>query len=245
MSSLFIILMGVQGSGKGVQASFIRQRYGGIPHVSTGDLFRAMRTRQDDFAKHIQQIMAEGKLISDEITCQVVEERLALPDAQNGVIFDGFPRTIPQAEWLQQHLASKGQKIGAVLVMQLDLYEAFRRAFGRVTTAGGESFNIYSNSAGIDWKWVDHPDAKTNPNEAHPARLEAHLKSTGERLIRRLDDANAHAIIKRFDAYLAETKPLIPFYAAQGVVHEIDAAQPIEAVSAAIQTVLDQVQRSA
>ena len=100
---LYLILLGVQGAGKGVQAAWIQERYG-IPHVSTGDLFRAMRTREDELAQRIQAIMASGQLISDEITNEVARDRLEQPDAANGAILDGFPRNEVQAEWLTQHL---------------------------------------------------------------------------------------------------------------------------------------------
>jgi adenylate kinase len=232
---LYIILMGAQGTGKGVQAGFIRENYDGIPHISTGDLFRAMKTRTDALAQEIQQLMAEGKLISDDITNRVVEDRLAQPDAANGVIFDGYPRTTVQAEWLKQYLERKNEHLGAVIVLELDLYQAFRRAFGRVTSASGESYNIYSNNDAIDWRWVDHDGA------AHPARLEATLKTTDEKLIRRMDDANAHAIIKRIDLYLKETKPLLDYYVQSGLLHKVNADQSIEAVSADIKRILDSV----
>ncbi len=230
---LYLILMGPQGAGKGVQAGFIRQNYGNIPHVSTGDLFRAMRTRTDAFAQQIQEIMNSGKLISDEITCKVVEERLQQDDAKKGVIFDGFPRTPPQADWLEKHLASKGEKVAAVLVLELDLYEGFRRAFGRVTSASGESYNIYSNNEAIEWKWVDAPE------KAFPPRLEATLKATGEELIRRPDDASADAIIKRLDSFVRDTHALIPYYESRGLTRRVDAAQSIETVSQQIKQILD------
>lgn len=232
---LYILLIGPQGAGKGVQAGYIRQQYGDLPHISTGDLFRAMRTRQDDFAKQIQQTMAEGKLISDETTCKVVEERLALPDAQGGVIFDGFPRTIPQVEWLDKYLGEKGEKLAAVILLDLELYEAFRRTFGRVTTNDGKSFNIYSNADGIDWKWTEHPE------KAHPPALEATLKAGGDKLVRRADDASADAIIKRLDIYLRDTKVLIPYYEGKGLLHKVDASRSIEDVSKDIKSIIDRV----
>ena len=235
---LYILLMGPQGAGKGVQAGFIQKRHGAIPHVSTGDLFRAMRTRQDDFAKQIQQTMAEGKLVSDETTCKMVEERLALPDAQNGVIFDGFPRTIPQVNWLNSYLAGKGEKLAAVLLLELDLYEAFRRTFGRVTSAAGAGYNFYSNADGVDWAWVEHPE------KAFPPRLEATLKATGEKLIRRHDDASGDAIIKRLDIYIRDTKVLIPYYEGKGLIHRVDAARSIEAVSQDIQQIIEKAKES-
>jgi adenylate kinase len=229
---LYIILMGVQGAGKGEQARFIQKTYG-IPHVSTGDLFRAMKDRTDRLAQQIQQIMAEGKLISDDITNEVVRDRLQQPDAQNGVIFDGYPRTPDQAAWLDNYLASKGQKIAAVLLMQIDLYEAFRRAFGRVTSAtDGTSYNIYSNADEITWEWVEDSTGQ------HPPRLEAKDK-TGELLKRRPDDASAHAIIKRIDTFLATTQPLINYFEQKGLVARVDATRSIEAVSRDIQQIIE------
>jgi adenylate kinase len=230
--ALNVILIGAQGSGKGVQASYIQSTYG-IPHVSTGDLFRAMRTRTDALAQQIQQIMAEGKLISDDITNQVVADRLSQPDAANGVILDGYPRTAVQAEWLENYLSGKGQAVNAVLLMKIDLFESFKRAFGRVTSASGDSYNVYSNGDGVDWQWVEHPDKQ------YPPRLEATHQTSGEKLIRRPDDASAHAIIKRIDTFVATTAPLIEYYQRKGLVHEVDASQPIDAVSAQIKAILD------
>jgi adenylate kinase len=234
---LNIILMGVQGAGKGVQASFIRDYYR-IPHVSTGDLFRAMKTRTDALARQIQQIMAEGKLISDEITNEVVRERLSQDDARSGVILDGYPRTPAQADWLESFLRERGDGVTAVIVLELDLYEAFRRAFGRVTSVSGESYNVYSNNEGIDWKFVDHPS-----NE-YPPRLEATHKSSGEKLIRRPDDASAHAIIKRIDTYLATTRPLIEYYERKGLLRRVDASRSIEDVSRQIEQVIARTKQS-
>jgi adenylate kinase len=232
---LYLILMGPQGAGKGVQAGFIRQNYGNIPHISTGDLFRAMKTRTDAFAQQIQATMAAGQLISDETTCKMVEERLQLPDAANGVLFDGFPRTLPQAEWLEMYLKRKGEKIRAVLLLELDLYEAFRRTFGRVTAANGDSYNVYSNAEGIEWKWVDHPE------KAFPPRLEASLKSSGEKLIRRPDDASADAVIKRLDDYLRTRQTLVPYYEPRDILYRVDAVQSIPAVSDQIKRILEAV----
>ncbi len=230
--SLFVLLMGVQGAGKGEQARFITAKYG-IPQLSTGDLFRAMKTRQDEFARKIQQLMAEGKLIDDATTCEVVRERLALADAQNGVIFDGFPRTPAQAEWLDNYLSEHGAGLKAVILLKLDLYTAFKRAFGRVTAKDGKTYNLYSNNEGVEF--VFEPHAEGN----YPPRLKAELTATGEELIRRPDDAHAHAIIKRIDTYVAETEPLIEYYEREGLLKVIDALQPIASVSREIEQILD------
>lgn len=230
---LYVILMGVQGAGKGVQANFIRQHYG-IPHVSTGDLFRAMRTRQDELALRIQQIMKEGRLVSDDVTNEVVRDRLEQPDAANGVILDGFPRNEAQAEWLEDYLASRGEKVNTVLQLKLDLYIAFKRAFGRIKHPDkNDVYNIFFDNENIRWEFEDHPE------NAYPPRLIAKEKGTGKVLERRADDANAAAIIKRIDTYLETTAPLIQYYSDKGLLREIDAQQPIEDVSKVVQAVID------
>ncbi len=230
---LYIILMGVQGSGKGTQAGYITQNYGGIPQISTGDLFRALKTRTDDFAKQIQETMAAGHLISDDTTNKMVEERLQQPDAANGAIFDGFPRTPYQAQWLENYLAKKGEKIAVVILLELDFYEAFRRTFGRISKANGEGYNIYTGADKLDIKWVEHPE------KAFPPRLEASVKGSGEKLVRRPDDAHADAIIKRIDIFRSTTPPIIEYFSGKGLVHIIKADQSIEAVTADIKRILD------
>jgi adenylate kinase len=233
---LYVILMGVQGAGKGEQARFIRETYQ-IPHVSTGDLFRAMKTREDELARRIQQIMAEGKLIDDDTTNEVLKDRLSQPDAANGIIFDGYPRTPAQAEWLERYLAGKGEQIAAVILLELDLYTAFKRAFGRVSSAKtGKSYNIYYNNEGIHWEFEDYPQGAL-----FPPRLKATTVEDGEELVRRPDDAHAHAIIKRIDIFLETTQPLLDYYRAKGLLHTINADQPIPVVSTEIKHLLDSV----
>jgi adenylate kinase len=233
---LYVILMGVQGAGKGEQAKFIRDTYK-IPHVSTGDLFRAMKTREDDLAKRIQKTMADGNLVSDETTNEVVAERLSQPDAANGVIFDGYPRTPAQADWLEKYLESKGERVNIVMLLTLDLYTAFKRAFGRVShPQNGKSYNIYYNSDEIDWEFVEHPD------KAFPPQLKSTEKGSGTALVRRADDGNADAVIKRIDTYIKTTQPLIAYYQGKGLLTEIHADQPISVVGYAIKVAIEAAQ---
>lgn len=235
---LYLIMMGPQGAGKGMQAQFIQREYGGVPHVSTGDLFRAMQHRDDDLARHVRQILNEGRLVDDETTCEIVRDRLEKPDAADGVVFDGFPRNRDQAAWLENYLASQGETLTAVLLLELDFFVAFKRAFGRVLSPEtGESYNIYFHDDAIDWHFADHPE------ETYPPRLVATHKHTGEALKRRADDANAHAIIKRIETYVETTQPLINYYDGKGLLRRVDADQSIEAVSAAIKQVVDAAQR--
>lgn len=232
--ALTIILMGVQGAGKGEQAKFISQSYG-IPHVSTGDLFRAMKTRTDELAQRIQRILAEGKLVDDDTTNEVVRERLNQPDAAKGVILDGYPRTPAQAEWLENYLNGRGEKITSVLLLDLDLYTAFKRAFGRVSDPEtGKSYNIYYNSDGIDWAFVEHPTDKQ-----FPPRLRAVPSGTDRELTRRNDDGNAHAVLKRIDLYVEQTQPLIDYFEGRGLLRKINADQSIAAVGEALRAEID------
>lgn len=233
---LYIMLMGVQGAGKGEQSKFITETYG-IPQISTGDLFRAMKTREDPLAKRIQQIMAEGKLIDDNTTNEVVQERLSQTDAANGAIFDGYPRTPAQADWLESYFASKSEHLSLVILLKLDLYTAFKRSFGRVKSKEtGKTYNIYYNAEGITWEFVEHSE-----KALFPPRLRAVAVKTGEELERRPDDANAHAIIKRIDTFMETTQPLIDYYGSKELLHTIDADQSIQAVSEAIKRLIASV----
>jgi adenylate kinase len=229
--ALYLLIMGPQGAGKGTQAAFLSHKYG-IPHISTGDLFRAMRTREDDFARRVQAIMNSGALIDDQTTNEVVRDRLSQPDAQNGAIFDGYPRTIDQAEWLNTFLEGKGQKLNAALLLEIDFYTAFKRAFGRVSGPDGNAYNIYSNNDGIDWRFEDHPAGE------YPPRLVASMN--GQLLKRRPDD-EAASVIKRLDTYEATTRPLVDYYAARGILHRVDANQPIDTVSEELKAAVDRL----
>jgi adenylate kinase len=230
---LFVLLMGPQGAGKGEQAKFIRQQYG-IPHVSTGDMFRAMKAREDDLARQVQAVMAAGQLISDDLTNQVVAERLAQPDCASGVILDGYPRTPNQAKFLDAYLEERHQALRAVILLEIDPFTAFKRAFGRVTASNGDSYNIYYRNEGLT---IRH---EKSPNEEYPPKIVATLPS-GEVLKRRPDDADAHAVIVRIETYLRDTQPLIDYYAKRnGLLHRVDATQSIDMVSQAIKKLLDE-----
>ncbi len=232
--SLYVILMGVQGAGKGLQAKLIEERFG-IPQVSTGDLFRAMRTRSDELARKVQDIMASGQLVDDDTTNAIVADRLSQMDARNGVILDGYPRNSIQAAFLEAHLREKGARVNAALLLELDLYVAFKRAFGRVTAEDGSSYNYYYNAEGVDFCWTPQVD------DAFPPRLDAAFADSGEALKRRPDDASADAIIKRIDTFLDTTQPLISYFEAKGILRTIDADQSINAVWSDIKRALSTV----
>jgi adenylate kinase len=227
-----LILMGVQGSGKGTQAAVIGEKYN-LLHVSTGDLFRALKNRDDDFARKIQGVLASGQLVSDQETNEVLQDHLEKTDLKNGILLDGYPRNPAQAEWLENYLASKGQSLTAVILLELDAYTAFKRAFGRVS-GKQSSYNIYSNADDIEFEFIKHED------QSFPPRLNAKLKSSGEVLTRRPDDASADAVIKRIDIFLNETAPLVDYYEKKGLLSRINAEQSIEAVTEEITKVIEQ-----
>ena len=229
--ALFLMLMGPQGAGKGVQAQLLSAGLK-IPHVSTGDLFRAMRQREDELAREGQAVMATGRLIDDALTNEVLRDRLEQPDAKAGAVLDGYPRNLVQAEFLSSIWRAAAIVCGWPCCSRLDLYEAFRRTYGRITATDSRSYNIYGGDAGVEWEFVEHPE------RAYPPQLRARLLETGEALLRRPDDAHAHAIIQRIEAFLALKQELVGYYEARGILFRIDAAQEIEAVAAQIADVI-------
>jgi len=217
---VYIIMIGVQGAGKGTQAAILAEKYG-IPHVSTGDLFRAMKTQDTPLAREVQALMNEGKLISDDITNRMVEDRLSAEDAQQGAIMDGYPRNPDQAAAFETLLASKGEKLTAVVVMNLNRDIAVMRSEGRrYSTDKSRVYNIYFKQPlnKKDGVWLDD--------------------ETGEALIQR-DDDQRDAIEKRISLYFEQTMPLIEYFQAKGLVVEIEANHPIENVTEAVMAAVD------
>ncbi len=212
--AIYIVLVGVQGSGKGTQAKILSEQLE-IPHVSTGDLFREMKSLDTPLAREIQSLMKDGKLISDEITIQVVRERLSKGDAIPGAILDGFPRTQPQAEALDALLADFGSKLNAVLHFKLDKALAIERIVNR---------RVCSLDKNHDY------NLKTKPPQV-PGRCDF----DDSPLIQRPDDTPEAAEV-RINTYLAETAPLLDYYRQRGILCEVDANQPVAAVTAELTT---------
>jgi adenylate kinase len=205
---LYIVMVGVQGAGKGTQAQRLSEKYG-IPHISTGDLFRAMKTQDTPLAREVQAEMAKGNLVSDDITNRMVDERLKEADAQKGAIFDGYPRNVDQAAVLDDMLEKRGQKIAAAILMELDREIAYKRAEGRRYSQDGQRvYNIYYN----------------------PPKVEGIDDVDGKPLVQR-DDDKPEAVNDRINTFFKVTMPIIPYYRSEGVtVLEINADQSIEAV---------------
>lgn len=182
-----IILLGAPGAGKGTQAQFITEKYG-IPQISTGDMLRAAVKAETPLGIEAKGIMASGGLVSDELIIGLVKDRIAQDDCANGFLFDGFPRTIPQAEALQ----ASGIAIDHVLEINVDDEEIVKRMSGRrVHPASGRIYHVVFN----------------------PPKVEDKDDVTGEDLIQREDDTE-ETVRKRLAVYHEQTKPLVGFYQA-------------------------------
>ena len=215
-----IVLLGAPGSGKGTQAQRLIDKYG-VPQVSTGDLLRAAVAAGSPLGLHAKARMDAGKLVDDETMLGIIRERLAAPDAQNGYILDGFPRTIPQADGLNALLAGIGQPLQAVVLMEVDGEQLFRRLTGRRTCkACGRVFNVY-----------------TAPPSVPPpcgGRCET------PELFQRPDDSET-TIGKRLDVYAAQTRPLVDYYGARGLLAKVDAEGDIDVVTGRLEAALASV----
>jgi adenylate kinase len=206
----YIVLLGPPGAGKGTQAKLVTGRLG-LPQVSTGDLFRAMKTQDTPLARKVQAIMSSGSLVPDDITVEMVKERLAQPDCRDGAILDGFPRTVPQAEALDRLLGDTFHaQVNVVPMFNLSEDLAVQRISGRRTCrVCGALYHVTANP---------------------PKREGVCDRDSGELFLR--EDDRPDTVRERYQVYLENTVPLIDYYRAKGLLEEIDAAQPVEAITA-------------
>jgi adenylate kinase len=210
--SKIIVLMGAPGAGKGTQARLLQERRG-LPQISTGDMFRAMKQAETPLAEQLRGILASGALVPDELTIQIVEERTAQPDCRDGYVLDGFPRTTAQAEMLERLAAAQGKGLLAVLVdVPFDILE--RRVTGRrKCPVCGEIYNVYFKPPKVDNVCDLHPEVQ---------------------LERRADD-NAETIKARLSVYERETRPLLDYYERTNRLRRVDGARDSEAIYAEIE----------
>ncbi|SDY77052.1 Adenylate kinase [Micromonospora pattaloongensis] len=203
-----LVLVGPPGAGKGTQAEFIAAHLA-VPKISTGDIFRANVSQGTPLGVEAKRFMDAGKLVPDEVTINMVRDRLAEPDAADGFLLDGFPRTTPQAAALDKLLADLGTALDLVLELVVDDDEVIRRLSGRRTCRGCGKI------------WHVEFDA--------PAR-EGICDRCGAELFQR-DDDKAETIAKRLVEYAEKTAPLVDYYGAQGKLVGIDATGPVEDVT--------------
>jgi adenylate kinase len=209
-----IVLLGAPGSGKGTQSQLLVKAYG-IPQISTGDLLREAVAKQTELGLRAKAAMDLGQLVDDATVLGMIRERISQPDAAAGFILDGFPRNIAQAEALAKMLEALGTPLDSVVLMNLDLSILFKRLTGRrICQVCGRVFNVYTAQPGAA----------------------AHSQECGDahRLIQRPDDKE-EVIGKRLEVYEAQTKPLIKYYEAAGLLRVVDADADVDTVFKSIQ----------
>lgn len=193
-----IIMLGAQGTGKGTVAGLISEQTG-LPQISTGDIFRKNISEKTPLGVEADKYISKGNLVPDDITVPMVEDRLTWDDAKNGVILDGFPRTIEQAEKLDKILAKKGEKIDLVINLVTPKEEIIDRMLTR---------RVCTNQ-----------DCKATYNiKLHPPVKEGICDKCGSPLKQRADDSNPEAIKRRLEIYEEKTSPLVEYYKEKGVL---------------------------
>lgn len=215
---MIIVLLGPPGAGKGTQAEQIKKRYG-IAHVSTGDMFRAATKQESELGKTVRGYLESGKLVPDEVTSRVVADRLSKPDCAEGVMLDGYPRTVGQAVALDEILKAKGATLDAVVYFDVTEETAVERLSGRLTcpTCG----------AGFHRKYM-------------PPKKADICDKCGATLIQRADDKE-ETIRGRLKVYTSQTEALVSEYDRRGLLRRIDANVAPETVTKAVFKVLDAV----
>jgi adenylate kinase len=212
-----IILLGAPGSGKGTQSQRLAMRHS-IPQISTGDLLRAAVKNGTPLGLHAKALMDAGKLVDDETVLGIIRERLAEPDAQRGFILDGFPRTLVQAAALGGMLKQTGQPLDSVVLLNVDYGELTKRISGRRSCQDcGKVFNVFTSPV--------------PPGEVCPKTNQPH------QLMQRSDD-NETAVAKRLTEYDEKTKPLVDYYAQQGLLRTINAEGGVDEITTRLNAAL-------
>ncbi len=210
MAATYIVLMGVQGSGKGTQAAVLSEKLG-IPHITSGGLFREMKNQDTPLAREVQAIMTAGQLVPDDVTIRVVGERLSKPDAAKGAILDGFPRTRPQAEALDALLSRMGNRVTLVPFLDLDKAVAVKRISDR-------------------WECTQDPTHVYNLSSKPPKK--AGICDIDQAPLRQRADDTPEAAEKRINLFFEQTAPLLEYYRGRGLLRQVNADQPIDQVTA-------------
>ena len=210
-----IIMLGAPGAGKGTQAKKIAEKYQ-IPHISTGDIFRANIKNGTELGKKAKTYMDQGALVPDELTCDLVVDRIQQEDCKNGYVLDGFPRTIPPAECLTEALNKLGEKMDYAVNVDVPDSNIVNRMGGRRACVGcGATYHIVFNAP----------------------KTEGICDTCGEKLILR-DDDKPETVQKRLNVYHDQTQPLIDYYEKAGILKNVDGTVDMEEVFQAIVEIL-------
>ena len=210
-----IIMLGAPGAGKGTQAKMIADKYG-VPHISTGDIFRANIKNGTELGMEAKKYMDQGLLVPDELTVRILLDRVAQDDCKNGYVLDGFPRTIPQAEVLDSELTKLGDHIDYAINVDVPDENIVKRMSGRrACLTCGATYHI----------------------EHVPPKKEGICDVCGSELVLR-DDDKPETVKNRLNVYHEQTQPLIDFYTEKGVLKTVDGTVPMEEVFAAITAIL-------
>lgn len=210
-----IIMLGAPGAGKGTQAKMIADKYM-VPHVSTGDIFRANIKNNTELGQQAKAYMDKGELVPDELTVKILLDRVAQDDCKNGYVLDGFPRTIPQAEVLDEALTKLGEAIDYAINVDVPDENIVKRMSGRrACVTCGATYHI----------------------EHVPPKTEGKCDKCGSDLILR-DDDKPETVLNRLDVYHKQTQPLIDFYENKGVLRNVDGTQDMMDVFGAITAIL-------
>ena len=210
-----IIMLGAPGAGKGTQAKLIAEKYG-VPHISTGDIFRANIKNGTELGKEAKEYMDKGLLVPDELTVRLLLDRVAQDDCKNGYVLDGFPRTIPQAEVLDKELTKLGDSVDFAVDVDVPDENIIRRMSGRRACLNcGATYHIVNI----------------------PPKKEGICDVCGSELVLR-DDDQPETVKNRLKVYHEQTQPLIEYYTGKGVLRSVDGTLPMEEVFTAITKIL-------
>jgi adenylate kinase len=207
-TKLNIVFLGAPGAGKGTQASNVAQELN-LAHIATGDLFRQAQSQDTELARQAKYYMEKGQLVPDEITIKMVQERISEPDCANGVIFDGFPRNLNQAEALDKALAGEGKAVDKVVYIQVAEQELLKRLTGR---------------------WICRKCQTPYHEVNSPPKVKGICDKCGGELYQRNDDKE-ETIKERLQVYFNETAALIDYYSREGKLLEIEGEGKVEEVS--------------
>ena len=209
-----LILLGPPGAGKGTQAQFIAKKFN-LYQLSTGDLLRAEIKNNTGVGKKIENIIAHGDFVVDEIVNKLLKTVIANPSHRNNIVFDGYPRNINQAENLEIILNGDNQSINFILFLKVTREIVEKRILGRITCEKcNKTFNKYLNKEEI---------------EKHEC---------GNNYLKKREDDNEEVIITRYEEYMKKTKPVLDFYSSRSYFHEIDGSQKIQAITGKIEQIL-------